>query len=95
VVQYERLDHELAMAYGDEFQLGEVSAFTWADFALRTGTPRTLLAREMRRMGGAAADAAAAQVAEAVYVGEERAFVERIAASVRNRRKSWLRWPRR
>jgi serine/threonine-protein kinase HipA len=83
VVQYEGLDHELAMAYGDEFQLGEVSAFAWADFALRTGTPRPFLAREMRRRGSAAADAAAAQVAEAVYVGEERAFVERIAAFVR------------
>jgi serine/threonine-protein kinase HipA len=83
VVQYGGLDHELAMAYGDEFQLGEVSAFAWADFALRTGTPRPLLAREMRRMGSAAADAAAAQVPEAVYVGEERAFVERIAATVR------------
>jgi hypothetical protein len=42
-----------------------------------------VLEREMRRMGSAAADAAAAQVAEAVYLGEERAFVERIAASVR------------
>lgn len=90
VVQYEALDHELAMAYGDAFLLDEVSAFAWADFAQRTGTPRALLAREMRRMGKAAVAAAAAQAAEAVYVGRERVFVERISAFVRRQAQKLL-----
>lgn len=82
VVQYEGLEHELAMAYGNEFLLPDVSAFAWADFASRTATPRAMLAREMGRMGTAAAAAAAAQAGDAVYAGEEKAFVQRISAFV-------------
>jgi len=82
VVRYEGLDHELAMAYGDEFLLTQVSPFDWADFAHRTATPRALLAREMRRMGKAAPAAATAQAAEAVYVDAEQAFVTGISTFV-------------
>jgi hypothetical protein len=61
LVQYDSLDHELAMAYGDEFLLEEIGPFEWADFAQRTGIPRALLAREMRRMAKAACADAPAQ----------------------------------
>jgi serine/threonine-protein kinase HipA len=84
VVQYAGVDHELAMAYGDEFRVENVSAFAWADFAGRTGIPRSLLAREMRRMGKAALTAAPAQAADAMYAGEEKAFLGRISAFVQN-----------
>ena len=87
VVQYEGLEHDLAMAYGDEFLLPDMSAFAWADFASRTATPRAVLAREMRRMGTAAAEAATAQAADAVYVGEEKEFVQRISVLVREQAK--------
>ena len=83
VVQYDGVEHELAMAYGDEFQLPEVSALAWADFARRTGTPRSLLAREMRRMGAEAEEAAEVQAGEAIYVGPEKEFVRRISNFVR------------
>jgi serine/threonine-protein kinase HipA len=82
VVQYEGLDHELAMAYGDEFLIENIRPFDWADFAARTNTPRTLLAREMRRIGTAAPAAAATQAAEAIYRGAEKEFVGRIAQFV-------------
>ncbi|MCC5870497.1 MAG: HipA domain-containing protein, partial [Gammaproteobacteria bacterium] len=82
VVQYDNLDHEMAMAYGDEFRLHEVSPFAWADFAHRTGTSRPLLAREMIRMGKAALEAAPAQARATDYVDDERAFVGQIAAYV-------------
>jgi len=81
-VQYDGLDHELAMAYGDEFLLEEITPFQWADFANSNGIPRTLLAREMRRLGKAALAAAPVQAADTVYVGEERAFVKRISTFV-------------
>lgn len=81
-VQYDGLDHELAMAYGDEFLLEEITPFQWADFANSNGIPRTLLAREMRRLGKAALAAAPVQTADTVYVGEERAFVKRISTFV-------------
>lgn len=84
VVQYDSLDHDMAMAYGDEFRLHEVSPFAWADFARRTGTPRQLLAREMTRMGKAALEAAPAQACANDYVDDERAFVQLISAFVRD-----------
>jgi serine/threonine-protein kinase HipA len=82
VTQYEGLDHELAMAYGDEFLLENIRPYDWADFARRTGTPRSLLAREMRRIGTAAPAIATTQAAEPEYAGQERDFVARIATFV-------------
>jgi len=82
VVQYEGLDHEFAMAYGDEFRLDDVSPFAWADFAKRAGLQRSFLAREMTRMAHAALEQAPHQAAEADYVGDERELVLRIAGLV-------------
>jgi serine/threonine-protein kinase HipA len=84
------VEHELAMAYGDEFRLEDVSAFAFADFARRTGTPRALLAREMRRMGKAAISAAQAQASEAAYEGEENALVEKISTFVQGQANKLL-----
>lgn len=90
VAQYEGIDHELAMAYGDGFLLPEISPFQWADFAHSTGTPRPLLAREMRRMGKRALAASAQQVADAVYVGAERELVEAISTLVQNQARKLM-----
>lgn len=84
VAQYESIDHELAMAYGDEFLLPEITPFQWADFAHRTGTPRSLLAREMRRMGKSALAGSAKQAADAVYVDAESKLVEDINTLVQS-----------
>lgn len=81
-VQYSGLDHELAMAFGDEFELENIRPFDWAVFAERTRLPRALLAREMQRIGRKALDAAAQQAADASYRGEENAMVSKIAAHV-------------
>jgi len=90
VVQYDGLDHELAMAYGDEFLLREITPFAWADFAHGTGIPRALLAREMRRIGKAALASAPAQASEVTYEGEEKAFVERISTLVQSQASKLL-----
>jgi serine/threonine-protein kinase HipA len=84
VAHHNGLDHELAMAYGHEFQLEAVRPYDWADFAQRTAIPRPLLAREMRRIGAAAPDAAKLQAIDATYAAEERYFVTRIADFVQN-----------
>ena len=82
VVQYEGLDHEFAMAYGDAFGLDDVSTFAWADFAKRSGLQRSYLAREMTRMAHVALEQAPRQAVEADYAGDERALVMRIAGLV-------------
>ncbi len=83
VVQYGSLDHELAMAFGDEFEPDLIRPYDWAAFAAHTGIPRSLLTREMRRLGARASEAAALQAAEPAYQLEEKAFVVRIAEFVR------------
>lgn len=82
VTQYWELDHEFAMAYGDEFHAEKVTPYDWAVFAQRTNTARSLLAREMRRMGSAAADAASLQLKEPIYSDAEKAFLKKITAHV-------------
>lgn len=82
MTQYRELDHEFAMAYGDEFHAGNVTPYDWATFARHTGTARSLLAREMRRMGSAASEAAARQLNDPVYSDAERTFLDGVAAHV-------------
>ncbi|MFA5240861.1 MAG: HipA domain-containing protein [Sulfuricella sp.] len=79
VVQYPELDHELAMGYGDEFRLEDITPFAWADFAKRVGLQRSFLAREMTRMADSALKAVPEQVAEGDYVDEEQDLVLRIS----------------
>jgi serine/threonine-protein kinase HipA len=83
VVQYDSLAHELAMAYGDEFDIEQIRPYHWAEFARQTGIPRNLLAREMRRVAGTVAEAAVLQAGEPSYKEEEKALVSRIAEFVR------------
>jgi serine/threonine-protein kinase HipA len=82
VVQYERLDHEVAMAYGDEFALADIRAYDWAQFAQHISMSRGLLQREMRRMAKLATEQAPIQAADATYSSEEQGIVQRIAAFV-------------
>ena len=75
----ERVEQDMAMAYGDAFRLEEITPFALADFAQRTGTAPRFLGREMTRMAQAA-QALAPELAQAdVYVGDERALVQTIA----------------
>ncbi|CAN7494861.1 HipA domain-containing protein [Caballeronia sp. LjRoot34] len=72
------VEQDMALAYGDAFRLEEVTAFELACFAQCTGTPRPLLARELTRMAQAITRVAGDLAQSEVYVGEERALVERI-----------------
>ncbi|MES9858114.1 MAG: HipA domain-containing protein [Sedimenticola sp.] len=47
---YANIEHEAAMAIGDEFNFDQVRAYDWADFAQRCGIARSLLVREIKRI---------------------------------------------
>ena len=80
VVQYPGIDHELAMAWGDEFSLADVRAFQLADFARRCGIDRNLLKREAGRLAKLAAEHAPMQALADDYVDDaERAFARRLS----------------
>lgn len=81
----QRIDHELAMAFGDEFQLPSVKSFALADFCERLGFPRTTFARELKQLCGWAKEEAQLQAADTVYVGEERSFARELADYITSR----------
>lgn len=87
VVQYPHVAHELAMAFGDEFSIENVRPYDWAKFASQTGTPRSLLAREMRRMAKAASGVAMNLAAEETYAADEKSLVRQIARFVEDQAK--------
>lgn len=78
VVQYPKVDHNLAMAYGDAFTLDELKAFQLADFAHRCGVNRSLLKREALRLAKLALEHAPAQALAGDYLENEQGFVQRL-----------------
>lgn len=81
----ERIDHELAMAVGDEFALPLVKSFALADLCERLGFPRRAFARELQQLCAWAREEAQAQAADPVYVGAECAWVQQLANFIGSR----------
>jgi len=75
---YPDIEHELAMAIGDEFDITKIRAFDWADFAQRCGVERRLLAREMNRIVKALRANLPSLLAWPDYTDDERAVLERL-----------------
>lgn len=88
--QYEKFHHDLAMAFGDEFELEAVRSFALADYCMRAGVERRYFARELKRLCELALQEAPAQAADTAYVGEEVAFVQTLAEFVAARAKALL-----
>ena len=82
VVQYPGVSHELAMAFGDVFELAQVKSFALADFAQRCGIPPSLLKREATRLAKLAQAQAPRLVHDAQYLEDEQAFAQQISAFV-------------
>ena len=90
VVQYATFHHDLAMAFGDEFELEAVRSFALADFCVRMGIERRYFARELTRLCEFALQEAPVQAADPAYMGEEVAFVQGLAQFVRARAQALL-----
>lgn len=83
VVQYPGIDHEMAMAYGDEFALDMIRPWDWASLAERIEIPRSVLIRNMRLMADKALAQLPAQQADWRYLAEEQAFIHQLAGFIR------------
>ncbi|WP_057246353.1 MULTISPECIES: HipA domain-containing protein [unclassified Duganella] len=79
VVQYPQFSHDLAMAFGDEFNLDQIKAFSLADFAQRCAIDRQLLVRECRRMREGVRKHAMAATSSQSYLPGEQVLVDKIA----------------
>lgn len=80
VCVYPKIDHELAMAIGDEFNISRVRAFDWAVLAQQNGLDRRLVAREMGRMTRALRKALPGLQAWSGYTEAERSLIAKIVA---------------
>ena len=84
VMQYDahQLEHSLAMAFGDSFQMDHIKSFALAAFCERSRVSRAFFARELAALCEIARVEAVAQSEDPVYTGEEVAMVKDIAALV-------------
>jgi serine/threonine-protein kinase HipA len=84
VMQYDahQLEHSLAMAFGDSFQMDDIKSFALAAFCERSRVSRAFFARELAALCEIARVEAVAQSEDPVYTGEEVAMVKDIAALV-------------
>ena len=73
------VEQDMAMAYGDAFRLDEVTAYAMADFAHRTRTRPSMLAREMTRMAKDALKVAPELARAEVYTDAERELMRRVS----------------
>jgi len=87
----ENVEQDMAMGYGDAFRLEDVTAFALADFAHRTRTRPSFLAREMTRMAQAALKCAPELAGSDVYVDEERALAQHVSDFVCAQANHFLR----
>lgn len=87
VMQYDasKLEHSMAMAFGDAFEHEDVKSFPLADFCVRCGINRTFFARELVTLCNIAIEKSAEQEADPAYVGRELDFVRQISAKVMQR----------
>lgn len=75
----ERVEQDMAMAYGDEFLSEEITPYALADFAYRTGTSPAQLSRELTAMAKIAANIAPELANSELYIGDEREMVHKIS----------------
>lgn len=87
VVQYDasKLEHSLAMAFGDAFELEEVKSFALADFCMHCGISRSFFARELETLCNIALEQSPLQEQDPAYRGPEHEFVKLISALVSQR----------
>lgn len=79
VAQYPQFSHEMAMAFGDEFNLDNVKGYALADFAQRCGIGRQLLLRESHKLADGIRRHALAVLNTGPYLDDEREFARGIA----------------
>jgi len=87
VMQYDaaKLEHTLAMAFGDAFELEEVKSFALADFCIRCGISRSFFARELETLCNIALEQSSLQEQDPAYRGPEQEFVKLISSLVTQR----------
>jgi serine/threonine-protein kinase HipA len=80
-----QIEHDLAMAFGNEFGIQDVTPFALADHCVRCGIDRKFFARELKVLCALAVQVTQDLSADPVYTPDERAFIHDLAKAVRER----------
>lgn len=83
-----QIEHDLAMAFGNEFDTKNMTPFALADHCVRCGIDRKFFARELRVLYALAVQAAHDLAADPIYTPDEREFIHELAGAVRERASS-------
>ena len=79
----DQLSDTYAMAIGDAFSEGDLSAFEWANFARQCGLPARMVSEQLQQLSRRVLDTLEDVVVEVIAAGVEREVAETIAAKVK------------
>ena len=85
VDMYPAINHQLAMAIGDEFTLEKVRAYDWGEFAHGCGLRRLILARQMRDLAKKVSRVAPVIAQATCYLDTERKFLVDLVGKISER----------
>lgn len=76
VIIYPTINHEFAMAIGDEFMEESIRAYQWAEFAIQVGLNPGLVARTMKNVASKARDALPILLEDPLLTDLEKTFLK-------------------
>ena len=79
-----QLSDTYAMAIGDAFREGDLSAFEWANFARQCGLPARMVSERLRQLSRRVLDSLDDVVSDVIAAGVEPAVAKSIAAKVKS-----------
>ncbi len=85
VLIYPTINHEFAMAIGDEFMEDAMHAYQWADFAIQINLPPNLVARTMKNVASKANDALPILLEDPLLTDLETDFLKGLADQIQVR----------
>ncbi|MDO8728583.1 MAG: HipA domain-containing protein [bacterium] len=90
VTIYPTINHEFAMAIGDEFLEEAIRAYQWADFAIQVGLNPGLVARTIKHVANKANRALPTLLADPILTDVEKNFLNRLANQIQVRVEKFL-----
>lgn len=90
ILVYPTINHEFAMAIGDEFMEEAMRAYQWADFAIQVNLSPSLVARTIKNVASKANNALPTLLADPLLTGLEKNFLKGLADQIQVRIAKFL-----
>jgi serine/threonine-protein kinase HipA len=90
VIIYPTINHEFAMAIGDEFMEEAIRAYQWADFAIQVGLNPSLVARTIKNVASKASGVLPILLEDPLLTELEKNFLKGLANQIQVRIEKFL-----